>query len=328
MSLATGSRKTANSQRRAGGVELQNLESSKCKSRADTQLITDDVIDDLENTIKSDLEGIDDADQMKDIVCKHVRGVLANFECDIREWVSEQFGKKQVDEFDTAKRWDEFDDLVKGIKDHRTDTAESLDRIVKLEASVKKLQSDTASLNAAMEAQEMYSRRNSIRIYGIAEQPVRKDTSGKIIEREDTSVKALAILKDKLGLDLTEKDFDRSHRVGLVKKDAKGPRAIIVKLARHEVKDKVIRARHKLAKSGTVIREDLTAERIRWIKSLKKAGANYKWISTNDGTISVDVDGNREYVRSESDLAKVESVLASSPRVAAAAAAGNASGSG
>lgn len=99
---------------------------------------------------------------------------------------------------------------------------------------------------------EQYTRRNSIRLTGkgitIEEE---KETAAKTTE---TAVK---LLNEKLGMNITNKDIDIAHRIGVMRRGT--PRGIIVKfLSRHSkiasLKDK----RTKLKGTGIYVQEDLT----------------------------------------------------------------------
>lgn len=171
-----------------------------------------------------------------------------------------------------------YDKMSKGIEDINKE----LDQLREFK---HKSSRDTNSL-------EQYTRRNSLRIFGI---PVTKD--------EDTNNIIIKLASDKLEIQLSPEDIDRSHRVGKPDSDA---RAIIVKFARHDTKAKVIRARRKLAGSPIVIREDLTKINHNLLKAAKdndKVNNAWSW----DGRILATKNGSsRVYpIRNESDIAKL-----------------------
>lgn len=286
-------------------TRLNKQKTGACDGQESEQLISEQVINSMEVSLKADLETTEDTAVMRDMLCKQVRLVMTDFEVRIRELITEKLDRQASDIFDNALRCDKLEKLESDFDDFRKNGKESQKRIENLEVNATQLKSEVSNLKSAVEAQQMYTRRNSIRIYGIKEPELRRDAGNRII-REDTTEEALKVCRDTLGLDcLSARDIDRSHRVGFVRKDSKSPRAIIVKFTQHDVKDMVIRSRYKLAGSKVVIREDLTAERIQWLKKLKDKEVSYKAISTYDGNFTVEIGKEKHSIRSESDLVKV-----------------------
>ena len=117
-------------------------------------------------------------------------------------------------------------------------------KVTDLQKKVTSLEGDLARVKGDLDDHEQYSRRNSLRLYGIKEE---KD------KNRDTVV--VELIKSKLDVDVTEKDLDRSHRV-TPKNPSNGPRLIIVKFSRHNVRQKVYAVRTKLKGSQIFIRED------------------------------------------------------------------------
>lgn len=109
------------------------------------------------------------------------------------------------------------------------------------------LKSKVSQLSDELNVLEQYSRRNCVRIFGLSESAE---------ENTDDLMKKLA--HDKLGVEISDSDIDRSHRIG--KPDRKGHRAIIVKFTNYSSKQRVLKARRKLKSSGIVIQEDLTTK--------------------------------------------------------------------
>lgn len=129
---------------------------------------------------------------------------------------------------------------------------------------------------------EQYSRRSHLRIQGL-ELPSHKDCkqavaefiSNKLTERNGTAIK------------ITRDDLDAAHplptrpRTPPASSDAttadatdattptKTTPAIIVRFHQRELRDKVIRARRCLKKSGITIQEDLTAKNAKLLKEMK-----------------------------------------------------------
>ena len=125
-----------------------------------------------------------------------------------------------------------------------------------------------------------------MRIYGIPES-----------ENENTDEIALKLFKDKLELDLTSMDLDRSHRVTPRARDDAGqsrssdrrPRAVIVKFARYNVRMLVYQAKSKLKGTKIFIKEDLTTTRQEVVSACvdKIKEKRVKRVWTQDGRVLV-----------------------------------------
>ena len=90
---------------------------------------------------------------------------------------------------------------------------------------------------------EQYSRRNSIRIFGIE-----KQTNEKLTET------VCKFSKQKLNIDLQPQFIDRCHPVG----NYRNRNAVLVKFVSYEHKQDTIKARRALKGSGIIIAEDHT----------------------------------------------------------------------
>lgn len=138
----------------------------------------------------------------------------------------------------------------------------------KIDAHEEKISGMTASLNNL----EQYSRRNNIRVLGIAE----KDG-----ENTDEVVCELA---QQIGVQLSPRDIDRSHRIGKPPGQQKRyvdalrsntsrsdpPRPIIVKFTSYKPKQVLIKERRKLKGTRTIIVEDLTATNAKLLTAAHK----------------------------------------------------------
>lgn len=151
------------------------------------------------------------------------------------------------------------------------------------------LKQRVASLELTADAAEQYSRRNCLRISGIAE------TAG---ENTDTLVLDVA---EKLGVPLTLDEISRSHRVG--RPPAEGvtdpkPRSIIFRLVTYRIRQRVYKARTKAKEkglAGVYINEDLTKFRNHLLYQarllLKAEKINGAWSS--DGRILIKDTNNK-----------------------------------
>lgn len=154
------------------------------------------------------------------------------------------------------------------------------------------LQKQVNDTKASIEAQEMYTRRNNVCIYGIPESEREpQDELNQII---------LQFFREDLELHIESSCIDRCHRLG--KKNDGKIRPIIVKLVRHNDKIQVLRARKKLKSTSKIgIKEDLTATRLQWLKNVRSLSfVSKSW--TQDGTIVVLVGNEKIYIRSSKDI--------------------------
>ena len=124
----------------------------------------------------------------------------------------------------------------------------SAEEFEQYKAKVEQLENSKSRLNNELNNVEQYSRRNNIRIFGIPELPD-EDTNQIVQILREFARKSLEI-------DISESEFDQSHQVGTAKDD--GKRLLLVKFTRHDVKEKVIKARRKLKGTKITITEDLT----------------------------------------------------------------------
>lgn len=119
------------------------------------------------------------------------------------------------------------------------------DRIKVLEKKIDFLESQNENL-------EQYTRRNSLRIYGMEES-----------EHEDIFDAVIKLFQNDMDLETQPADIDRIHRLGKKKSDGK-PRPVIVKFATYRQRNFVFKAKSRLKNysNGKVyVNEDLTKER-------------------------------------------------------------------
>lgn len=125
---------------------------------------------------------------------------------------------------------------------------------------------------------EQYQRRNNLRVYGVVEK-----------KGEDTDALLIDIFKNKLNVDVSLSDIDRSHRVGVVKapgEDGKiKHRPIIIKFVSYRIRRQVFDNKKKLKGSSISIREDLTSLRTKLLQEVIAVhGLKNTW--TLDGRIN------------------------------------------
>ena len=146
-----------------------------------------------------------------------------------------------------------------------------------------------------LKEQELYSRRNCLRIYGLDESP-----------NEDTDVIVMDLAKQKLGIELAPCDIDRSHRLKVKRSEGShGPNPIIVKFTRYNMRDCVYRVRSKLRGTNIFINEHLTKER-QALFSKVRTSQNVRKVWTSDFRITaLTKDDRKVRINSERDLEKL-----------------------
>ena len=98
---------------------------------------------------------------------------------------------------------------------------------------------------------EQYSRKSNFKVLGIRDEYKNEDTRARIIN----------LCKEKLNIDIAEKEIDAAHRMGPRHRNGKDiNRSIIVKCVRRDLKYKIIKARKLLKNSDIVIVDDLCYE--------------------------------------------------------------------
>ena len=152
------------------------------------------------------------------------------------------------------------------------------EKIKVLEKQIKKFEKELDCIKYAQEEQEQYSRRSCLLVHGVPEQT-----------EENTDDVALKLFKSKPELNIKETDIDRSHRITSKRHSSDNdtnpqPRALIVKFARYNIRQKVYAPKIKLKKTSIFIREHLTSARqgLTW-ETLKCTSISKAW--TNDGRI-------------------------------------------
>lgn len=143
---------------------------------------------------------------------------------------------------------------------------------------------------------EQYTRRNSLRIYGIHDND--RNENARM-----SANKAIAMIKDKLEVPVTIADVDIAHRLGQFRED--GNRPIIIKFVSREMKDTVLRHRRKLKGTTFVVREDLTTKNAKLLEKVSQhANVKSAW-SDNGKIIALLQSGNRIRVHIHNDLQRL-----------------------
>ena len=153
---------------------------------------------------------------------------------------------------------------------------------------IEELRGEVSSLNEKLngfteqvDRQEQYSRRNCLLIHGITEG-----------NQENTDDLALEIFREKLDIELTQRDLDRTHRIGKNDKRSNRPRPVIVKFIRYNDRKKIFSKKKQLKNSGISITESLTKLRMsKLAKAREEFGFRNVW--TVDGRICYIGEGSQ-----------------------------------
>lgn len=145
------------------------------------------------------------------------------------------------------------------------------------------------AMEASLEEQLQYSRRHSIRINGL----------GPFNSNEDFT-KIVLNTAEKMQVPLVSSDIDRAHPAGKDKKQ------LIVRFTNYAAKRRMYSSRKKLKQvaRNVYVNEDLTAKRYVMFQQLLKLKVakviENAW--TNDGRLFVWHNGQKQLIKSESDI--------------------------
>ena len=173
------------------------------------------------------------------------------------------------------------------------DLQAKLAKMKKLEEDICALQKQITKATSDIQDLDLYSRRNCLRINGLPESP-----------SENTDDLVLQLTREKLGVQLSPSDIDRSHRLPK-STSSEGPKPLIVKFSRYNARDQVYRARIKLRGTNIFINENLTKNRqILFNKVRESSKVKKAW--TNDGRITaITVDNKKVKIANEHDIEKL-----------------------
>ena len=203
--------------------------------------------------ILSELLQSDEFRQTLEMVCHQTMDKVVNEKCD---QMRQQIEKNESAILDMEKLMEKREKEIKKLNDDLDSQRQS-----------------SAGLERDLDLLQQYTRRNSVRIFGVPEPAT---------PSEDTDDIAVKLAKEKLGFELDRRDIDRSHRVHQKNKDK--PRPILVKLSSYKHKDKFMKNKKKLKGSGISIQEDLTSKTHKLLMMTSRhPKVNAAW--TLDGTI-------------------------------------------
>jgi hypothetical protein len=172
---------------------------------------------------------------------------------------------------------------------------------VKGKESYNELKLSNETLHLEIDNLEQYRRRNCLLFHGVREQEGAATRS----QTENTDAIVVSIMKEKLGLEISEADLDRSHRLGRKVPNVQPhprPRPIIVKFLSHNIRSQVYRNKRKLKGLGLGISESLTKKRAELYSTVSRH-PNVSSVWTNDGRIIALLSDKRKVVlESNSEL--------------------------
>ena len=171
------------------------------------------------------------------------------------------------------------------------------ERVNELEKENENLKIEIANVKQAADANEQKSRNICLLIHGVEES-----------ETEDTDKLCLDIIKDSVGVNISLKDIERTHRIGAKKKPGIATRnskpkhrPIIVRFASMPTRLEVFHNKKNLKGKEYSISESLTGFRYSLLQKAKaKYGLGNCW--TIEGRILVKDGGKITAVQSEADL--------------------------
>lgn len=181
-----------------------------------------------------------------------------------------------------TERLDKVESAMENLSVNQGETLTRLegveDNLCQVTADQLELQQDQAELTLRLEAQQMYSRKQTLLLTG---QAVEGQVRGENIRQY-----AIQLLREYLGIsDLEPRDLCACHRL-------RNPKVILVRFVSLDDAERIYRARTKPKKRGLLVFESLTAERlatISVIRGLKQAG--------NSPVLSYYTQGGRIFVR-------------------------------
>ena len=170
------------------------------------------------------------------------------------------------------------------------------ERVRELESENEKLKVELSNIKHVADCNEQKSRNINLLIHGVEE-----------TEDEDTDQLCLDVIKNSVGIDITLTDIERTHRIGVKKKQTvtrntkAKHRPIIVRFASMRTRMNVFRNKKGLKGKPFSISESLTAYRYDLLQKAKtKFGMQNCW--TSEGRILVKNGNDITVIQSEADL--------------------------
>lgn len=161
---------------------------------------------------------------------------------------------------------------------------DSISRIIHLEKSSVDTTTKFEAIDQRMDDLEQYSRKNNVRIIGLAE---RKPTENKAAENTPSLV--VNFINDTMNLNINSYDIGNAHRLGSIRREGPEHRDIIVQFSTNIIKQQVMRNRRQLKdiNRNIYINDDLTKNRALLFKDARNELRNKRLsaVWTRDGNI-------------------------------------------
>ena len=194
--------------------------------------------------------------------------------------------------------------LLARIEEQDTKISTLEDRIESLEGKLVFLENSVQLQNRHVDDLEQYGRRLCLRLHGIP--LVEDETASDVLNEVKDEVK-------RLGVKLSDGDYDRAHRIGGVKENQSGEKsqAVILRMTSWKARTAIYRSREKGKNAKTKIRFDLTKRRL---ELLNFANDTLKGLDMSDSFAFADINcrlglkvGNEKikYFNSKDELAKI-----------------------
>lgn len=154
-----------------------------------------------------------------------------------------------------------------------------------------RLEKENHILKSRIDELEQYSRKNSVRVFGVPWE-----------DNENLEARMLNIFNTKLNISMGPEHIDNCHRIGRL---VDGKQAIIIKFAKHNYKQLILKNSPRIKGDKIFFAEDLTQERFKLLKAAKKK-FDSKNLWTANGIINVRSGTKKFKIKNMLDLQKLD----------------------
>lgn len=142
-----------------------------------------------------------------------------------------------------------------------------------VKSELKCFKDENEKLRQRVEQLDQISRCCNLRVFNLQEK-----------DNENTTTSVVKILNLKMNIGLDESDIQECYRIGRLNKEKQ--RGILLKLKNFEMKQKIYNSKKFLKGTGLVVREDITANRLKIMEEAIKC-TNIKSVWTQNGNVFV-----------------------------------------
>lgn len=176
-------------------------------------------------------------DDIETFISKTVEKVLKSLEKNIEKYVDTKVEEK------VNERVAELNDRL----DHMTyENGEIKDRLDKVEGELKKEKERTRSAIEKSNFNEQYSRKNNVKILGVAQQT--NETESNL------TTKVISLVKEKADVDIVQSEIVAIHRIP----SKLNPKPVLVKFLNNSVKTRLMKHRKMMKQQGHKLVDDVT----------------------------------------------------------------------